>query len=239
MIDNWDELWIGEEDNRCFIEDKANNQRLHFPMDQKKRTPSDTIDGLSRLIRDRVHEKQTFVSCWYQEDAESQAMWKLFAGEKYGIALRTTASKLIGSFTCRLPDYLGFVRYLDYEKEPMAVSRFPPVFYKRKAFQHEREVRAVIAPQQCIEQPDENSTGLGTNVAVDPTHLIDELIVSPYSPDRLMDVVESLLTRFQVEVEVSSESEYDKGYAPRPDEYECVPNPYISDHQRGFDTESG
>lgn len=203
MIHNWDELWMREQDNRCFIEDKVKDQRLYFPKEHQQPLPQDTVDHLGRLIRDRKHQKQTFVSCWYQEDGESQAMWKLFAGEKYGVAVRTTASKLIGSFTNRLPDYLGFVKYLDYEKEPMAVSQFPPVFYKRKAFQHEREVRAVFATQPCIENPEEGIDSLGIEEAVNPTHLIDELIVSPYSPDWLIEVVELLVARFKVKVAVA------------------------------------
>ena len=43
-------------------------------------------------------------------------MWKLFAGERYGVAVRTTAAGLVGSFTEHLPDYLGFVKYLAYDK---------------------------------------------------------------------------------------------------------------------------
>ena len=203
MIHDWDELWMGEDVNRCFIEDKVKNQRLYFPKEHQQPLPKDTSGHLGRLIRDRDHQNQTFVSCWYQEDGESQAMWKLFAGDKYGIAVRTTASKLIGSFTNRLPDYLGFVKYLDYEREPMAVSHFPPVFYKRKEFQHEREVRAVLAPQQRIEKPENKIESPGIPEPINPTYLIEELIVSPYSPDWLMEVVELLIARFKMEVAVT------------------------------------
>ena len=105
------------------IEDKRNHQRLEFPTDDPGRSVEQTIEHWHRLIRRPTGRGSTFVNCWYQEAEESEAMWKLFAGEKYGVALRTTAAQLVGSFTERLPDYLGCVEYLAYDKDLMPVFR--------------------------------------------------------------------------------------------------------------------
>ena len=129
-------------------------------------------------------------------------MWKLFASQQYGVAVRTTAARLIGSFTERLPDYLGRVSYIVYDKHPMPIAEFPPVFFKRRAFVHECEVRAVVAPQHRIEKAELESRSPGVEYAIDPEWLIEAVVVSPYSPDWLLDVVRSTLDKFEIDATI-------------------------------------
>ena len=71
----------------------------------------------------------------------------------------------------------------------MPVSELPPVFYKRKAFEYEHEVRAVAAPSRRRDRAGESETKDGIEYPVDPGSLIQEIVVSPYSPDWLAEVV--------------------------------------------------
>ena len=202
FIDERHELWIGNRGGHVVIEDKRNHQRLEFRRDDPGWSVEQTIEHWHRLIRRHTGRGSTFVNCWYQEAEESEAMWKLFAGEKYGVAVRTTAAQLVGSFTERLPDYLGCVAYLAYDKDLMPVSEFPPVFYKRKAFMHEREVRAVVAPEQRVEQEQVENGSVGVVYGIDPALLIEAVVVSPYSPDWLLGVVRSAVGNFGIETVV-------------------------------------
>ena len=230
LIHERHELWIGNRGGHVVIEDKRNHQRLEFPTDDPGRSVEQTIEHWHRLIRRPTGRGSTFVNCWYQEAEESEAMWKLFAGEKYGVALRTTAAQLVGSFTERLPDYLGCVEYLAYDKDLMPVSEFPPVFYKRKAFTHEREVRAVVAPEQRVEKEQVESGSVGVEYGIDPERLIEAVVVSPYSPGWLLEVVRSVLGNFGIETVVEKStlqrqpaSEGARGTVHRPESLLCVP----------------
>ena len=155
MISNRDLLWTLDEPDNLVIEDKTQGQKLLLPKAEAEWSAEDAIKHWYPIVRHpRELLRQTFVNCWYQEDDESEAMWKLFAGEEYGVAVKTTAAKLIGSFTEHLPDYLGYVKYVPYDKYAIPVSKLPPVFYKRTAFRHEREVRVVAAPMLREESPE-------------------------------------------------------------------------------------
>ena len=63
----------------------------------------------------------TKISCWHRADYESDAMWKLYAAGRKGVAIRTTAERLGASlqpfrlapnYAEEVP-YWGNVRYVD------------------------------------------------------------------------------------------------------------------------------
>ncbi|MXY52127.1 MAG: hypothetical protein F4Y86_06330 [Gammaproteobacteria bacterium] len=204
IIHERDELWVHEEAGRAVIRDRTTGECETFPM-RDGESADKAITRWTRMLRAR--RPATFVNCWYRGDEESEAMWRLFAGERYGVAVRTTAAALVGSFTERLPDYLGCVEYLDYRKQAMAVSELPPVFYKRLAFMHEREVRAVAAPPRRKDwdgQPDDQPDGV--EYPVNPSSLIEEIVVSPYSPEWLAEVVEGAVASLGVKARVRESS---------------------------------
>ena len=109
-------------------------------------------------------------------------MWKLFASQQYGIAVRTTATRLIGSFTEQLPDYFGRVSYIAYDSHLMPVTEFPPVFFKRSAFKHESEVRAVVAPEHRVEKAEVDTGSPGLDYPNDPERLIEGGCGQPVQP---------------------------------------------------------
>lgn len=211
MLHGWDELWVEERRDEVVIEDRRVDQRLGLPRLEPTWSVERTVGHWGPRIRRAASRRTTFVSCWYEGAEESEAMWRLFTGDRYGVAVRTSAAALVGSFTERLPDYLGRVNYVAYDGYPMPVADFPPVFYKRKAFEHEREVRAVVAPRQRVGgDPTGTTPGTpgttpgtpGVAYGIDAEQLIEAVVLSPYSPDWLLDVVESALARYGMEARV-------------------------------------
>ena len=202
LIRDRDELWIRDRGDHVVVEDKRNNQRLEFPRPEPDWTVDETINHWNRTIRGGASRSSTFVNCWYEETEESEAMWKLFASQQYGVAVRTTAARLVGSFTEQLPDYFGRVSYIPYDSYLMPVTEFPPVFFKRNAFKHESEVRAVVAPEYRVEKADEELRLPGVEYPIDPERLIKAVVVSPYSPGWLPDIVESVLEKYEVNAAV-------------------------------------
>ena len=94
--------------------------------------------------------------------------------------------------------------YIAYDKHLMPVTEFPPVFFKRRAFMHEREVRAVVALQHRAEKTEVENGPVDVEYKIDPERLIEAVVISPYSPDWLLDIVRSTLSRFEIEAPVEN-----------------------------------
>ncbi|QRR35658.1 hypothetical protein JNX00_07295 [Hydrogenophaga sp. YM1] len=142
----------------------------------------------------------TAINCWHMNDHESAAMWKLYLKSEEGIAIQSTYRKLRDAITAEDDVYLGVVKYIDYESEWVdAKNLFSPFVHKRKSFEHEREVRAVISKwptgetgfdftQETIEH--------GINLRVDLERLIDNIYVAPSAPNWLSGLVTAVVQRY-------------------------------------------
>jgi hypothetical protein len=85
---------------------------------------------------------------------ESAAMWSLYAtgGRDQAIAIQSTYARLEKALE-QYPDvHIGVVHYIDYEKDWMPEGNLMyPSVHKRKSFEHERELRAVIYDMHRME----------------------------------------------------------------------------------------
>jgi hypothetical protein len=184
-------------------------------------------DELRKLqLESEVFKHLNFFSCWHMNDAESDAMWKIYV-EGEGVAIQSTVDCLMRSFRDS-PDivYLGEVQYIDYSKlNPPLQTFFTPSDYmfKRLAFQHEQEVRAGTY-RSDVRLEFFNDVGLlkipaagmraedilltpqrkGVYVSVDVATLIERVVVSPFAPTWFSDLVGSLCRRFGCTLEVVS-----------------------------------
>ena len=105
-------------------------------------------DDASRLISKLRQEMRlkTFVNCWHESENESAAMWKIYSREYDGIAVKTTFETLTQSFTDVLTVHVGKIDYIDYNSTLIPERNlYSPFLYKRKMFEHEREVRAIVS----------------------------------------------------------------------------------------------
>ena len=86
----------------------------------------------------------TLINCWHENAHESEAMWRLYAREKDGIAIKTAFNSFKNSFICSEDIYIGSVNYVDYNSHFIPEKNvLLPFLHKRKSFEHEREVRAI------------------------------------------------------------------------------------------------
>jgi len=132
----------------------------------------------------------TKISCWHCADYESDAMWKLYAASRKGVAVRTTAALLQAALhPFRLaPNYgeeepfWGRVRYVDLHTERLRVDMERRFFIKHRAFEWEREFRIVISVRMAEEfgvpVPAE-----GINVPFDPAILVESAYLGPALPE--------------------------------------------------------
>ena len=69
------------------------------------------ISSISQTARQMI-----FISCWHESDNESAAMWKLYAREHDGIAIKTSYRSLRDSLKGTELVHIGCVTYIDYNK---------------------------------------------------------------------------------------------------------------------------
>lgn len=145
----------------------------------------DSLEGLEGAFEQL--RRLTKISSWHRADYESEAMWKLYAAEGKGVAIRTTAGRLSASLQAfRLkPEYgeeepfWGNVRYVDLFAVRLRATMEERFFYKHRAFEWEREFRVAISVRMAQE------TGVpvpefGIDVSFDPSLLIESIYVGPY-----------------------------------------------------------
>ncbi len=181
-----------------------------FPRPQQKIR----IESLKGLPEERMaallHTRSGFykwqrnwmlVSCWHLNDQESAAMWTLYARASYAVAIRTTYAKLRAA----LPEdvVIGMVNYVDYSVLSFDEGNIlAPFFHKRRSYEHERELRAVIwdhswstnpgQPLNFEVPPPDN----GRWVPVDLNQLVQAVNVAPSSESWYRDLVANTAQRF-------------------------------------------
>ena len=151
--------------------------------------------------------EKAFLNCWHLSEYESEAMWKLYSRSNLGIAIKSSVGRLIDSFSNedRYDVYIGKVDYLDYDKDLFNYGNiFCYFFNKRKSFECEKELRAMVS--YGIENPkrkaNEPYDGYGVNVKVELSQLIENILIAPFSPLWYRNLVESILKRYNTEFDV-------------------------------------
>ncbi len=141
------------------------------------------------------------VSCWRVDEHESAAMWKLYTNESEGIAVKSTFERLTKSFAQATEEiHVGVVKYIDYTIAVMSEQNLlTPFVHKRKSFEYERELRAVLMfgerghdREIDLSRPAAQS---GVGVPVDFDTLIAEVVVSPAAGEWFVSIVTSVMDR--------------------------------------------
>jgi len=152
----------------------------------------------------------TYMSCWHANDHESAAMWDLYAKTSEAVAIESSYAKLKQI----LPDhiFLGFVRYIDYDSEwlPEGNSLYP-FMHKRKSFEHEREVRAVIhdLPENDGRlEIGKRNREYGRAVPIAINELITTVHVAPAAPAWLVDLVAEVAAKYDLSAHVKKSDLY-------------------------------
>ncbi len=141
------------------------------------------------LKQQEEKRKNYFVSCWHENERESEGMWKLYTTAlSQGVAVQTTVERLCLALKSDAFK-IGKVKYITFDK-PLEDDQIP-VWYKRDSFAHEREVRTVINDVGCKEN--------GKLVPVDLETLIESVYVSPAAAPWLADLVKKVMCQYGID----------------------------------------
>ena len=161
-----------------------------------------SADQLHSFIVDSPGIIGYYVNCWNLSSHESAALWEQYIETSQGVAISTTVERLKSSIDSDHSFTFGDVEYIDYEIETIPPGIIPMLYHKRKSFKHENEFRACIEPSE-----DENSDE-GKYVKVDVDVLIDEIYLSPISPDWFESLIGEILKTYGVDCELKKSDLY-------------------------------
>lgn len=162
------------------------------------------------LAEARARMRETvFINCWHQSDYESAAMWSLYSDSNYAICIRTTYELLMEHLPKQVN--LGFVEYIDYETDIIDPNNLFNAFArKRRSFEHEKEVRAVVWSMISDETGGQEVRSwisqTGMSVPLDVSTVALDVRVHPESPTWFVDVVEGIANQYNLTVEVLQSS---------------------------------
>ncbi|NLR46313.1 DUF2971 domain-containing protein [Priestia megaterium] len=180
--------------------------------------------------REEMKKIQEFsaISCWHINNFESAGMWDLYLDGKDGIAIKTNYSDLINSIIdLRYKIFSGNLQYIDFKKEMTSNNVYDTLFYKRKSFAHENELRLMIIASRIdqyylekkfesegipdyewdrkINELEEQSyiftNPSGTFVSCNLDKLIQGIYVSPRSSQETLKKVRSLVAKYEMKPE--------------------------------------
>ena len=175
----------------------------------KDKIPTNAIPFLSSFKKNIV--KFTAINSWHLSEYESAAMWKIYLKSNEGIAIQSTFGLLKSSLKDENHDiFIGKVQYIDFKKDLISERRLTPFVHKRKSFEHEQELRAVIQELRTKKSGEiDFSKPLfddGIYIAVDLDTLIDKIHLAPTSPEWLHELVESVTRKYGLSKEVLQSS---------------------------------
>ncbi len=122
-------------------------------------------------------------SCWRLGN-ESEAMWRLYCPGAEGVAICTTFGKLKDSIHDPLT-VVSRVAYIDYKTDQFvrhSQDGYDPALHKRKAFEHEDEVRVLRFSSDDFQRAGtEESYSAPEYVEIewDPETVVEKIVVNP------------------------------------------------------------
>jgi len=138
--------------------------------------------------------ENTYISCWHLNSYESEAMWKLYSKDvTNAIAIQTTAGHLYEALNREPCISIGKVKYIDLKKRFTSING--AFCYKRKSFEYEKEVRAIIKKHDLKKK--------GIYIPVNIDKVIDGIYISPYASEWFVDVVKSVVDKYNINIPVS------------------------------------
>lgn len=175
----------------------------------------DNIDEY-RIYNDDIY----YIDCWHINENESLAMWKVFSNNKNSIAIRTTKEKLINSIIDDQREiYFKEVDYKDLSCGETEISSPIKTIYlgqdkklyiesgdrfkwsvdtgllrKAKYYEYEKELRLYFK--------DIDNNELTKFIKVDLNYMIDEIIISPNCDEWFLNILNNILKKYDLNIEV-------------------------------------
>jgi len=166
--------------------------------EERGRTNKEILKDAKRLLQQfnsiESHNIHTFISCWHENKYESEAMWKLYTSSlEQGIAIKTTYKKLYYALGRNPRIAIGRVNYIDYSQR--FAKHDGAYWFKRKSFEHEKEVRAIIYDYNTNNE-------VGKLIPVNLNLLIDRIYLSPVSQTWFYELLKDVTNKYNLKKKI-------------------------------------
>lgn len=142
-----------------------------------------------------------YVNCWNINNHESAALWEQYLDSSQGVAICTTVERLENALAVSDRELVfGKVEYINYEREKIPGGELPPIFHKRRSFEHEKEYRVSFTDSEEVED--------GKYVDVDTSELIETIYLAPTSKSWFSDLVSEVLGTYDVDCNLEESEIY-------------------------------
>jgi hypothetical protein len=176
-----------------------------------------------QINRDEFESNFTYVSCWHENESESDAMWRIYGGLTGAVAVQSTFGRLCATVeraseplrSGMPPDnpriLCGRVKYLDFinwKPPQLWTARY---FQKRRPFEMDHEVRAVLKYLPFVASEtgnyhfddaryvvDTSQLREGLSLKIGLRELIAKIHVSPFAPNWIVNPIVDVLKRFEL-----------------------------------------
>jgi hypothetical protein len=205
---------------------------------QSQEQSSRYIQKLPQIMIQQFHlyRELVLVNPWHYNEYESAAMWNLYSHENAGIAIQSTTRKLSKCFNDNKEDtiWIGKVQYLDFSKDGTNEwdNLLQAFVTKRKSFEYENEIRAVtclpddnLSKERIVKTANREDfffsssskarvinprelTDKGKYVSADLQTLIEKVYIAPYAEPWFEEVLESLLSKYELNTSVTKSDLY-------------------------------
>ena len=205
---------ITENEQRQFKLEDALAQII-VPLLGGPNVPQGFMEDSVREIFKKIYY-ESFINCWHINDNESLAMWKLFANDTSGIAIKTTFGKLKKALEeAKEQISVGKVKYCNFYNYNLGIQDAQEniikdnkcLLRKNEYYRYENELR-LICHEECqskmvsdggvsilrIQEPDK----VGLSIPIDLGILIDTIYIAPNSQEWVINVIKDLtMTYFE------------------------------------------
>jgi hypothetical protein len=194
---------------RVMAESEDTFVKTTFLRDSEGRRVENTLDESTlrymykSMLANNIEAKNEFyANCWHVNEDDSQAMWRLYTSHGDAICVKSNYQLLAEELPRQC--FLWCINYIDYKTAVFNFgNKFSFIIHKRKSYEHERELRAVVwtraDPPHQFNLVNSNE---GMIVPVTLANLVQEILVSPYAKPPLIEVVQRLVKKFDLGVRV-------------------------------------
>lgn len=153
-----------------------------------------------RALREGAR-RATFINCWYASNIESDAMWRIYGGGLFGVAIQSTTHRLrkalpqlVETAHGRAPIKIGYVQYVSSADISTVVEHnsFTRFLRKHAAYEHEHELRVLFRVPYADELHGFVESAAGHGVPIEVASLVETVVISPLAPPWFADVGERI-----------------------------------------------
>jgi len=170
----------------------------------KKLTEEEVLQNVKKQFEaDERMKALKCICCWNKSETESAALWKIYADFQKGIMITSSMAKLQMSFRETTEDIsLSEVEYINHNSDLMPDGNMMfPVIYKHVAYSFEKEVRLIHSVKfknGLVYDWTKEEVEQGKYIDVDLDILIEDIVISPYSPNWYIEIIQDLCEKYEL-----------------------------------------